>query len=245
MISILMPIYNGIEFINESVTSIITQTFNDWELIIGINGHPENSEVFRIAKQYENIDSRIKVYDLFNIKGKANSLNKMVTFSNFSYIALLDVDDIWHYKKLEIQSKFIQQNFDVIGSNCVWFGDIEGIVPKIPIHDFSNFNFAEVNPIINSSSMIKKELCHWNENGIEDYDLWIRLRKLNKKFYNCPEILVKHRIHKQSAFNSKGNNNKVPSLLDSHGIKKEENIGTYMKEVKNVQKIKMNLGNHL
>ena len=64
----------------------------------------------------------------------------------------------------------------------------------------------------------KKELCYWNENGVEDYDMWLRLRKLNKKFYNCPQILVKHRIHKQSAFNSKKNNDKVPELLKSHGF---------------------------
>jgi len=242
MISILMPIYNGIEFINESISSIIIQSYNEWELIIGINGHHENSEVFKIAKQYENIDSRIKVYDLINIKGKANALNKMVTLCKFNHIALLDVDDIWQYKKLEIQSKFLN-NYDVIGSNCIWFGDIEGVVPKIPVYDFSNFNFAEVNPIINSSSIIKKDLCHWNENGIEDYDLWIRLRKLNKKFYNCPEILVKHRIHKQSAFNSKGNNDKVTPLLQSYGLKKDENISTYMKEVNNVHKIGMNISN--
>ena len=88
MISILMPIYNGIEFINESVTSIITQSFNKWELIIGINGHAENSEVFKVAKQYENIDSRIKVYDLLNIKGKANALNKMITLCKFNYVSI-------------------------------------------------------------------------------------------------------------------------------------------------------------
>jgi teichuronic acid biosynthesis glycosyltransferase TuaG len=221
MFSILMPIYNGIEFMNESVTSIIGQTFNDWELIIGINGHPENSEIFKIAKLYENVDSRIKVYELLNVKGKANALNKMIELSKYNYIALLDVDDIWHNKKLEIQSSFIN-NYDVVGSNCVWFGDITNIVPKIPNYDFSTFNFAEVNPIINSSSITKKELCYWkNEfNGVEDYDLWIRLRKLNKKFYNCPEILVKHRIHKQSAFNSKGNNDNVTPLLQSHGLRK-------------------------
>lgn len=212
-----MPIYNGIEFISESVSSIILQTFDDWELIIGINGHPPDSEVFKNAKKYELIDKRIKVYDLFPIKGKAIALNQMIEFCQYNYIALLDVDDIWYYKKLEIQHKFIN-NYDVIGSNCLWFGDINGVVPKIPIYDISNFNFAQVNPIINSSSIIKKDLCHWNENGIEDYDLWIRLRKLNKKFYNCPEILVKHRIHKQSAFNSKGNNNKVAPLLKIHGL---------------------------
>jgi teichuronic acid biosynthesis glycosyltransferase TuaG len=221
MISILMPIYNGIEFINDSITSIILQTFNEWELIIGINGHPENSEVFKIAKQYEEIDPRIKVHDLIGIKGKANALNEMVTLCKFNHIALLDVDDIWGYQKLEIQLKFLN-DYDVIGSNCVWVGDIEGVVPKIPIYDISNFNFSEVNPIINSSSIIKKELCHWNDNwnGVEDYDIWLRLRKLDKKFFNCPEILVKHRIHKQSAFNSKGNNDKVPQLLRSHGFRK-------------------------
>ncbi len=235
-----MPIYNGIEFINESVTSVVNQTFKDWELLIGINGYPENSEVFKIAKQYEEINTRIKVYDLLGIKGKSNALNKMVSLCKFNHIALLDVDDIWHFKKLEIQCKFIK-NYDIIGSNCVLFGDIEGYIPKIPIYDISNFNFAEVNPIINSSSIIKKELCHWNDNwnGVEDYDMWLRLRKFNKKFYNCLEILVKHRIHKQSAFNSKGNNDKVSNLLKFHGLKNEENICTYMKKVKNVQKIEM------
>lgn len=224
MISILIPIYNGIEFINESVKSVLLQSFEDWELLIGINGHPEGSEIFHKAKAYESLDKRIIVFDFFSINGKSNTLNEMIKHCKYNYIALLDVDDIWHYKKLEIQSKFISK-FDVIGSNCVWFGDIEGVIPRIPLQDISNFNFAQVNPIINSSSIIKKELCYWNNifDGVEDYDLWLRLRKQNKKFYNCPEILIKHRIHKQSAFNSKGNNNKVGSLLEIHGFKKHEN----------------------
>jgi hypothetical protein len=48
---------------------------------------------------------------------------------------------------------------------------------------------------------------------------------MNKKFYNCSEILIKHRIHKKSAFNSKGNSQKVIPLLKSHGfIKIYKNI---------------------
>jgi glycosyltransferase involved in cell wall biosynthesis len=219
MISILMPIYNGIEFINESVGSILSQTYLDWELIIGINGHQPESNVYKIAKQFENVSPKIKVYDFYSIKGKSNTLNHMLNYCKYDYIALLDVDDIWLPKKLEIQSKYLN-NYDVIGTNCILFGDIAGVVPKIPQNDISNFNFAEVNPIINSSSIIRKPLCHWNENGIEDYDLWLRLRKLNKTFFNCSEILVKHRIHKLSAFNSKGNNNLVPQLLASHGFKR-------------------------
>ena len=212
-----MPIYNGIEFINDSVTSVLLQSFNDWELIIGVNGHPEKSSTFNQAKQYEYIDKRIRILDLHQIKGKSHALNKMVEYCSYNYVALLDVDDIWEYNKLFIQSKFIHK-YDVVGSICVYFGDRNNIIPKIPQQDISNFNFSKVNPIINSSVIIKKNLCQWNDLILEDYDLWLRLRKLNKKFYNCPEILVKHRIHNTSAFNAKGNHNSVESLLKTHGF---------------------------
>jgi teichuronic acid biosynthesis glycosyltransferase TuaG len=220
MISILMPIYNGIEFIEESVSSILDQTYTDWELLIGVNGHPENSEVFKKAKEYEKKSDKIRVFDFYNIKGKSTTLNKMLEFCNYNYISLLDVDDMWHKKKLEVQITYINENYDVIGSRCVWFGDRPGIVPIIPTGDISNYDFSVVNPIINSSCIIKKELCYWNENGIEDYDLWLRLRKEGKRFFNCTEIIVKHRIHSTSAFNAKGNNdNKVDDLLVSYGYK--------------------------
>ena len=225
MISILIPIYNGIEFIEESVSSILRQNYDKWELIIGVNGHPENSDVYKIAKEYEKrsdkaeqVIGKIRVYDFYQIKGKSNTLNEMIKFCKYDYVALLDVDDIWHEDKLSVQSHMLN-HYDVIGSNCVWFGDRPGIIPVIPVGDISNYDFALVNPIINSSSIIRKELCYWNENGIEDYDLWLRLRKANKKFFNCKAILVKHRIHTASAFNAKGNDNKVDNLLVGHGFK--------------------------
>jgi len=219
MISILIPIYNGIEFINDSVQSVLMQTYEEWELLIGINGHNQQSDIYQKAKLYESLDNRIKVFDFYTIKGKSNTLNEMVKHCKYSFVALLDVDDIWYPTKLELQAKYLF-NYDVIGSNCVYFGDIENVVPKIPVNDFSNFNFIEVNPIINSSSVIKKELCNWNntEDVVEDYDLWLKLWKHKKRFFNCPEILVKHRIHKTSAFNSKGNNDKITPLLASHGF---------------------------
>ena len=218
MISILIPIYNGVEFICESVSSVLRQTYGEWELIIGINGHPKDSSVYKIAKEYEKMTNKIRVLDLYEIKGKSNALNEMIKYCSYDYVSILDVDDIWHEQKLEIQSQLLNK-FDVIGSNCVWFGDRPGIVPHIPVGDISNYDFSIVNPMINSSSVIRKELCHWNENGIEDYDLWLKLRNQNKKFFNFKEILVKHRIHTASAFNSKGNDNKVDNLLVSHGLK--------------------------
>jgi hypothetical protein len=218
LISILIPIYNGIEFIEESVSSVLEQSYEYWELIIGINGHPKDSDVYLIAKEYEKRSVKIKVFDFYTIKGKSTVLNEMIKYCNYEYVAILDVDDIWHKEKLKIQSPYFGI-YDVIGSRCVYFGDKEGIVPYIPIGDISNFDFLRVNPVINSSSIIRKNICFWDKNhdGVEDYDLWLKLWRGGKLFYNCGEILIKHRIHKTSAFNNT-NNNLVPELINKYSI---------------------------
>ena len=212
-----MPIYNGIEFINDSVNSILEQTYENWELIIGINGHIPSSDVYKKAKEYEYVSDKIKVFD-FETKGKSNTLNKMLNYCKSNYIALLDVDDIWMSNKLEIQMKYINLDYDVVGSNCIYFGEINNIIPKIPINDISDYDFTLVNPLINSSTIIRKELCFWDDkfNSVEDYDMWLRIKKQNKKFFNCQEILIKHRIHNNSAFNSNGNYLLVKKLLENY-----------------------------
>jgi len=214
MISILMPIYNGIEFIEESVSSITQQTYTEWELIIGINGHPPNSEVFQKAVKYAN--EKIHVYDLHELKGKSNSLNKMLEFCKYNWVSLLDVDDKWLPEKLERQVPFMM-TYDVVGTNCQYFGDLN-CCPQIPLGNISELNFKQVNPVINSSCLIKKDLCYWdaNHDGVEDYDLWLKLWSQKKTFYNVYDILVLHRIHKSSAFNAQGNNNKVGDVLKKY-----------------------------
>lgn len=212
MISILMPIYNGIEFIGESVPTILYQTYKEWELIIGINGHPKDSDVYKEAKKWEEKDERIKVYDFYEIKGKAEALNEMIKYCNYDWVSLLDVDDKWLPKKIESQVNYLN-NYDVIGTQCKYFGDLN-TSPNIPIGDLTSVNFLNVNPIINSSCLLKKELCKWDGkwNGVEDYDLWLKLWRDGKQFYNVNEIQVLHRIHNDSAFNAKGNNLKVNDL---------------------------------
>ena len=217
MVSILIPIYNGIEYINESVSSVLEQTYDDWEIIIGVNGHEENSNVYKMAYDYQELDEKIKVFDLFQIKGKSNALNEMIKYCKYEYVAILDVDDIWLPEKLEKQAVYMNQ-YDVIGTQCVYFGDIENINPKIPLGDISSSDFTQVNPIINSSVIIKKNLCNWisDFDGVEDYDMWLRLRKQRKTFFNIEEVLVKHRIHKQSAFNSQNQQAKLVQILNNY-----------------------------
>jgi teichuronic acid biosynthesis glycosyltransferase TuaG len=217
MISILMPIYNGIEFVNQSVFSVINQTCSDWELIIGINGHPANSAVYLQAKDLEYLNDKIKIFDMPHIKGKSAALNDMLQYCKYEHVAILDVDDIWSPNKLQIQIPFINA-YDVVGTQCVYFGEIDGIIPKIPLGDISNNNFKLVNPIINSSAIIRKSLCHWDSSvdGVEDYDLWLKLKSQSCTFYNCSEVMVRHRIHKTSAFNSKDNSSIIKLVLSRY-----------------------------
>jgi teichuronic acid biosynthesis glycosyltransferase TuaG len=209
MISILMPIYNGIEFIGESIPTILYQSFQDWELIIGVNGHEKDSPVYKEALTWAS--DRIRVYDLYNIKGKSDALNEMIHVCTYDWIALLDVDDKWLPRKLERQMMF--KNYDVIGTQCKYFGDLN-TSPSIPYGDLKDYNFLLSNPIINSSCLIRKELCLWKDRfvGLEDYDLWLKLWRQGKTFYNISDIHVLHRIHTQSAFNAKGNHSNVNHL---------------------------------
>jgi glycosyltransferase involved in cell wall biosynthesis len=217
MISILIPIYNGIEFLEECLFTIRNQSYKDWEVIIGINGHCENSEVYKIASSYSN--DKIKVYDLYFLKGKPATLNKMIEYCSYDWVSLLDVDDGWMSNKLSYQVRYMK-DYDVIGTMCIYFGDINNVVPSIPGGNISNFDFLSMNPIINSSVLIKKELCNWKEDCfVEDYELWLRLWKQGKKFYNVPSVHVMHRIHQQSAFNSKGNHLHVKKLVDEYRLK--------------------------
>ena len=201
MFSVLMPIFNGIEYIDESVQSVINQTFTEWELLILINGHEENSDVYKRAKEFET-DSRIKVYDLVGIKGKSNALNYGVDFCIYDKVALIDVDDKWATDKLLKQSRYVN-DYDVVGTLCKYFGDSEKH-PNIPIGEIERVYFIEVNPIINSSACFNKKDAYWDSyyDGVEDYDMWLRLNKEGKTFYNYPEVLTFHRIHSNSCFNS-------------------------------------------
>lgn len=215
MISILLPIYNGFQYFSECLESIQNQSYTEWELLIGINGHEENSVVYKMAKMYE-LEDKIKVFDFHTLKGKVDTLNALTKEAKYDYVAIIDVDDIWNAEKLLLQKDFLGE-YDVIGSKCVYFGELNNIIPQIPFGDFTKFDFFSVNPIINSSVIIRKQYALWDKQHewLEDYDLWLRLRYRSKcTFYNVNEVLVKHRIHSDSAFNSKGNHLHVNNLLE-------------------------------
>jgi glycosyltransferase involved in cell wall biosynthesis len=207
MISILMPIYNGIEFLNESLQSVLNQTYTDWELIIGINGHEDPTPLVDHATVLKKNDDRIIVVSL-STKGKAESLNEMVKLASSEWIAILDVDDVWTPTKLEEQVQYIQSTADpniaVVGTQCLYFGERAGS-PDIPNGIINNPAYLiKQNPIINSSALIRKHLCKWSDTwGLDDYELWMKIMLQGYHFYNISSYLVYHRVYASSAFNSK------------------------------------------
>lgn len=212
--SILIPLYNGIEFLQETLESIANQTCKDYEVIIGVNGHPPNSPTFQTAKQLSS--PKITVLDFPTFQGKAATLNALKEKAQADWIALCDADDLWMPDKLEIQKQCIAQfqEFDVLGTQCEYFGELTGS-PSIPLGDISNEDFWKANPLLNSSVVLRKHLANWNPANriLEDYELWIRLRYQKKvKLLNIPYILMKHRIHKTSFFNT-NNAQAVPNLI--------------------------------
>lgn len=206
-----MPLFSGVEFLHDSVSSIIQQTHNDWELLIGINGH--HVETCNYIKNEINKynDERIRCFVVDEV-GKSNALNYLLNYTTSNYVALIDVDDKWKSDKLERQIPYIIK-YDVVGTNAEYFGEKTG-EPGLFFGKLTKQMFSWQNPIINSSVVFKREDAYWDLDfeGIDDYNLWIELLKKGKSFYNLPETLTLHRVYKSSFFNTK-NSNAAEQLL--------------------------------
>lgn len=211
MISVLLPVYNGEKFVDESIKSVLNQTFKDFELLIGFNGTVDNSK--KIAEAID--DSRIRIFDYGTDKGKPKTLNKLLNESKYDIIALQDDDDLWDCEKLELQLPLIKDH-DIVGSQIMYideegyhptkFGRGPNLLTNSESISASMLNLQ--NNIANSSSLIKKQplidVEGWDESmpALEDIDLWIRMAKRGYKFINSEKILVLHRIHETSNFNA-------------------------------------------
>lgn len=200
MISILMPLYNGIEFLRQSASSVKRQTYKEWELLIGVNGLSDE-EVRRVHFEIRGMKDNRMIISQPLEKGKVKTLNHLSGAAKYDRICLLDVDDYWHAKKLEKQLPLINK-YDVIGTDAQYFGSRRGS-PGLFLGKLSTDMFSFRNPIINSSVMLNKTDAKWKEEweGLDDYNLWWFLLNLGRTFYNLPEAMVRHRLHNKSAYN--------------------------------------------
>ena len=205
-VDVLIPVANGIEFLFESVQSVVNQTYTDWTCWIVLNGCGLTDEGQTIAASVAAMDPRIRVLPVV-ATNKCEALNAAVQHMKAPWIAILDVDDRWHPTKLATQMAVATDEMAVIGTHAAYFGEFSGS-PQIPTGWIDPAVLPTDNPLINSSVLIRRELAHWTygpdgiAKNMEDYLLWMKLTLEGHRFYNCPEILTDHRIHRQSAFNS-------------------------------------------
>lgn len=198
-VSIIMPVYNGAEYIESTLMSALAQTFTDFELVIVDDGSTDNTS--DIVKNIS--DPRIKYHYQPN-QGAYAARNTAMEIAKAKYLAFLDADDLWIPEKLELQMKEMRKNPDV--------GIVYGWVEYIDEHN--NFigqkqynikdNFYEnmllANYIDNGSMPLIRKECFDTVGGFspgiwcEDWDMWIRIARFYKMAI-VPTYIMKYRIH--------------------------------------------------
>ena len=106
LVSIIMPSWNSGEFITESINSVISQTYTNWELIIVDDCSSDDTET--IVKSI--VDTRIRYMKNDVNLGAALTRNRALREAKGKWIAFLDSDDLWKPRKLERQLKFMIDN---------------------------------------------------------------------------------------------------------------------------------------
>lgn len=201
LVSVILPVYNGAQYLEEAIQSILTQTYKNFEFIIINDGSTDNSA--QIIGKFLN-DPRIRVFEQSN-KGLAATINRGIGLSEGIYIARQDQDDISYPTRLEKQVAFLESN-----PNYGMVGTWASIMVDNKITSRSHKHPSELailtidlmfdNPFVHSSMMIRKTA--FDEVGLystdksrqppEDYELWSRIVR-KYKVANIPEILVIYR----------------------------------------------------
>ena len=213
LISVILPVYNGESYLEDSIQSILNQTYQNFELIIINDGSTDKSD--KIIKSF--LTSNKIIYRSRENKGLVQTLNECISLSSGKYIARMDQDDISLPQRLELQLNFIQKkNIDICGSNYQIINENGKIIKSVKPYkkNVEIILSAMMVPFIHPSVMCRnifreKSIYYGNNSKIEaeDYDLWIKMYKKKLSFGNINETLIKYRIVKTSM--SRINHNKI------------------------------------
>ncbi len=201
-ISVVMPTYNAEPYLRESIESILSQTFADYEFIIINDGSTDGTK--GILDSFSEIDCRIKVFHQNN-KGVASSLNLGCKHARGKYIARMDADDISLPSRLEKQIRYLERHPE-IGIVGTWLDVVDeyGIttgkwymasLPGVVKWNLSFRRGCGACTVFMRSSIIHGLKYYYprRERYNEDYDLWVRAAGVTK-LANMPEVLYKYRI---------------------------------------------------
>lgn len=198
-VSIIMPCFNDGEYIEESIESVLSQTYDNIELIIVDDGSTDK-------KTIEILDSleldKIKVIRSERLR-PAGARNLGIEKSNGTYILPVDSDDLIdrNYVAKAVEILDSNENVGIVYCYADLFGEKKGRW-QLPDYSFENMLLDNV---IFVTAMFRKEdwfkVGGFNTNlihGMEDYDFWISILELEREVVQIPEVLFKYRIKNKS-----------------------------------------------
>lgn len=212
VISAVMPLFHGMNYIEESLRSIQSQTFYDWEFII-VN-EPSDDGAIDIIQEYASRDKRIRLINNQKREGLSQSLNIGIAIAKGKYIARVDVDDPSDANRFMRQFEFMENNEDVFLCGTLTKSVLPNVsyILNVPceVEDLKAALMFGCE-ISHCSVMFRREEWvlsgySYNPNSLcEDYDLWTRIM-FEKKIVNMREVLVNHRWGFSNISIAKGKN---------------------------------------
>lgn len=207
-IAIIMPSYNSVSYITQSIEGILSQNYHDWTLYVVDDGSTDDS--FDRIAAYAAIDSRIHVRRLNRNSGAVASRNIALGLISSRYIAFCDSDDIWMPDKLEKQLQAIQGSGH--GICCTAYSRIDeqgrefgGVIKPPAVTDYSRL--LRSNCIGMSTALVDTHICGEirlpNIARRQDYALWLQLARKGYTALGLQEPLVQYRVHSGSLSSNK------------------------------------------
>jgi glycosyltransferase involved in cell wall biosynthesis len=208
LVSIIMPNKNGEKYIEQSIKSVINQTYPNWELLITDDGSTDNS--LSIIKKYAKSNPCIKLFKNNQGKGPAGARNTSIKKASGSYIAFLDSDDIWlkHHLKsaVSLMEKhnypFTYSWYELIDEQGKKIAAFKTKKSKISYHELLTNNIISCLTAIYSVKALGKQYLPDIQKR-QDYALWLKILKQTKYAYLNAEITAQYRLRKNSVSSNK------------------------------------------
>lgn len=202
-VSVLLPVYNGADYLAESMQSVLGQTFTDFELLIIDDASTDGSAAIAAGTR----DPRVIVVRQESNRGLPGTLNHGLDLARGEYVARMDADDRCMLKRLERQCRFMDSNpqIGISGGWIRFMGGRKTKVGKYPVspnavETFSHFHCPFAHPtVILRRRLLEEHRLRYDQRAVavEDFELWTRLLGVTRGA-NLPEILLEYRLHETS-----------------------------------------------
>ncbi len=206
VVSIIMPLYNASLYLDQTINSVLNQTYSNWELIIVDDGSKDKS--YLIAEKFAHSDNRIKLYKNTINSGVAFTRNRAIDIAKGKYIALLDADDLWDKNKLEKQVNFIEENkYSIVFCGYTKMNSIGVLRGEIKVPSKMNYEELLKNCLINCITGVydREKFNHirFKQGKVEDYIFWLEMFKEVDYAYAIQESLAFYRVQENSRSSNK------------------------------------------